>query len=212
MNKKILNLNCPSCGGQLSVNKTKSIVKCPYCGNEYFIDEILGEVPACPVCGRNDRVIKISSITKEHFMYDILGFDLESFPLPKVDYESYEGSKKMAIWVWLLAVLPVLFLQIILKRGGKDFTGCTFPVVFILIIGIGITIYAKYKMNQINERNAQKENIHRALTELNHKEYQRLKPIHEKLNYCHRDNVVFLPYVGDFADAKDMRDYLRKHV
>jgi len=64
-----ISLTCPSCGGQINIGASTSVLKCQYCGIEHIVrrqgDAVtLESFARCPKCGRNDRVEKVSSILK----------------------------------------------------------------------------------------------------------------------------------------------------
>ena len=64
----LITLNCPSCGGKLQIiNTTTSLLNCIHCGSEHLVRRTGGAVTLesfarCPMCGRNDRVEKVSAI------------------------------------------------------------------------------------------------------------------------------------------------------
>ena len=64
-----ITLTCPSCGGKLEVGKNTSVLKCEHCGIEHMVRREEGAVTLesyarCPMCGRNDRVEKVTSILR----------------------------------------------------------------------------------------------------------------------------------------------------
>ena len=68
---EFITLTCPSCGGKLQVNSNASVLNCQHCGTEHLIRRDVSGVSLesfarCPMCGRNDRVEKVSAILRTH--------------------------------------------------------------------------------------------------------------------------------------------------
>jgi predicted RNA-binding Zn-ribbon protein involved in translation (DUF1610 family) len=64
-----ITLQCPNCGGKLSVSGNATSLKCEHCGTEHMIRREAGNVilesyARCPVCNRNDRAEKVSAILR----------------------------------------------------------------------------------------------------------------------------------------------------
>jgi len=75
----LISLICPSCGGKLSVQKDTTTYVCDYCGQTHRLRaEDIEAFSRCPVCRRNDKVEKLTSIRKRQ---DNLA---QSFPLPNM--------------------------------------------------------------------------------------------------------------------------------
>ncbi|MDD5369417.1 MAG: hypothetical protein PHQ40_10040 [Anaerolineaceae bacterium] len=77
-----ITMACPHCGGKRTVKPDKSTVVCDYCGSEYLVNPQLGKamqesISACPVCHRDDRVEKVSSILSTQIQ-KIQGTSLQS--------------------------------------------------------------------------------------------------------------------------------------
>jgi ribosomal protein S27E len=84
-----ITLACPSCGGKRTVKPGTTSVKCEYCGNEYLSNPRAGGgflemASQCPICHRNDRVEKVSSIIA-HQIQHIQGTTLQNQTV--VDHE-----------------------------------------------------------------------------------------------------------------------------
>ena len=60
-----ITLVCESCGGKLHLTEQVNRFVCPYCGHEHIakqpVDSLISNC-ACPVCGKDDQVQKLSSI------------------------------------------------------------------------------------------------------------------------------------------------------
>jgi len=58
-----ITLACPSCGGHLKLDRKTREYTCDYCGQQHRVrSEDIESYGRCPVCKRNDRVEKVSSI------------------------------------------------------------------------------------------------------------------------------------------------------
>jgi len=60
-------LTCPTCGASLEASSNMGTIKCSYCGNEFSVRQAarsmyLETFARCPLCGRNDKVEKVSAI------------------------------------------------------------------------------------------------------------------------------------------------------
>ena len=69
MNNEIVSLQCPNCGGSLSVSNVLTSYKCEFCGMDHQVKHgehgiSLESYARCPVCNRNDKAEKVSSIIR----------------------------------------------------------------------------------------------------------------------------------------------------
>jgi len=92
-----ITLACPSCGGKRTVKPGTTSVKCEYCGNEYLANPTIGSgllemSSQCPVCHRNDRVEKVSSILA-HQVQHIQGTTLQNQTV--VDHDGKTQTRAM---------------------------------------------------------------------------------------------------------------------
>jgi len=212
MNDEIRKISCLSCGGQLSINPNQALAECPYCGNVYVISELLDQQPACPVCNKNDRVVQAAALKKDDPKYRALRFNIKDFHLPDEVPDLDDHSRAIGILGWVMVILPLVLMQFFLGRLSDQPLGCLIPLGISILLGVGLFTYAVNQYNAQKAKKAQKENIRRSLKELNKIEFNRLKPIYDRLYYCRRDNVIFLPNMGDHAKPEDMRKYLRDHA
>ena len=217
MNEEIKKISCLSCDGQLAINPEQAVAECPYCGNVYVISELLNQTPLCPICSKNDRVVQASSISKDDHRYKALRFNLKDFHLPDDDHEMDDHelddhSKAIGILGWVLVILPLILLQFFFSRFSDQPASCLIPLGISILLGVGLFTYAVNQYNAAKAKKAQKENIREALKELNKIEFNRLKPIYDRLYYCRRDDIVFLPNMGDYAKPEALRKYLRDHA
>ena len=211
MNNEIIQLSCESCGGQLSIDPNESLVKCGYCGNSYLVPELLAEYPSCPVCESYISVEKVSSLPKDHRLYNLLNLDMEDFDLPEHKDIPDNDSKMLAAFGWLLVILPLALYQVFFAYSSEKRVGLIVVLVIIFLIGVVLVTSARNAAEANKKKKAQKKKIHQALKELNRQQLDRLQPIHNKLYFCRRDEIVFLPGTGEHAKVEHMIEYLRKH-
>jgi len=70
MSDQLISLKCPYCGSNMQIDEKRNLLVCPACGSEHLVKENIGSlvtpvrenVNACPVCKRNDQVMKVSAI------------------------------------------------------------------------------------------------------------------------------------------------------
>lgn len=204
--------NCLSCGGQMPINLNQSTAQCPFCGNVYFINNLLDQTPICPICNKNDRVVEAGSITKDDPKYKTLRFNIKDFYLPDEEPVLDDHSKTIGVLGWVMVIVPLILMQFFASRLSNQSLGFLVPLGISIILGVGLFLYAVNQYNSVKAKKAQQEKIHEALKELNKVEFNRLKPIYERLYYCRRDDKVFLPSEGDYSAPEEMRKYLREHV
>ena len=80
---EITSLICPSCGAKLEIKPNQTTLVCTHCGNEHFIERRGGNIfleahAQCPICHRNDRVEKITSILRSQSKDSDLAKNLSS--------------------------------------------------------------------------------------------------------------------------------------
>lgn len=65
---ELVSLMCPACGGKLQIAQNVTSIICQYCGTEHMVKHesggtiMLEAYARCPVCGRNDKVEKVSAV------------------------------------------------------------------------------------------------------------------------------------------------------
>ena len=65
----LVQMNCPTCGGKLEIQKNSKSAVCQYCGNEHLIKPTEGDIPQdtyakCPLCKKDDKVEKVTAIIR----------------------------------------------------------------------------------------------------------------------------------------------------
>lgn len=199
----------------MTLDPKAETLTCPYCGSKYIAHDLLDDVPNCPICGRDDLVLKTSAIPRGHVLYDDLKFELEDFPLPyddddadDFDDDADDKQKKIAGWLWL----PVILFFIIFRLGWINFSdidaGLAALIVFALALGGSLILYAVRKLGRKEERKKQEKDLRQTLKEINQMQYKRLRPLYERLFYCQRDGMIFMEGFEETSAPEHLRDYL----
>lgn len=216
MRAEIIKLHCLSCGAPLAVDTNRNIVKCTYCGHEHLVPKLLESYAQCPVCGRNDRVEKITTAKRNHDLQNILEFNIKElhFSVPeKRDFgEDYQKAKNRQNWGIVLIIFSVIFLCFSFSEIADQAPYCI--VMLFLSIAAGIYLNNSGK-KEIRKIKAEYEKIDKEreleIKKTNEKRRNLLGPLYEQLYYCYRDDIIFLPGQGDYAAPKNMEKYLDKH-
>ena len=90
--ENFISLVCPSCGGKLKVDTLATQYECEYCHQTHLLKQdhrLLEQHAKCPICNRNDRTRKVSSILAAQ---EPLGKLLEAPPEP--DYHDVKDNIK----------------------------------------------------------------------------------------------------------------------
>jgi DNA-directed RNA polymerase subunit RPC12/RpoP len=212
MSKEFVKLDCSSCGGQLEIDPEQSIIVCPYCGHRYVIQEIVNELVRCPVCDKNDGVTKVDSIPKEHRLYDVLSFDLDDLPVPDdVDDPGADDGHNVQ-WAWVLIIIPILVVRLFFRLMRESQAGSPISTLLFIVAGVILGTAVIRSLNRATAEKHQKAHYRQLIRDLNIKQYDRITPLYERLYYCERDGVVFLPGKGDFAAAEQMLSYMQNHL
>jgi predicted RNA-binding Zn-ribbon protein involved in translation (DUF1610 family) len=69
MESDLITLQCPNCGGKLQFAKNTTTLRCENCGAEHLVRQgangvFLESYAKCPICNRNDKAEKVSSIIR----------------------------------------------------------------------------------------------------------------------------------------------------
>jgi len=69
MESDLIKMQCPNCGGKLQFAKNTTTLQCENCGVEHLVKQgtngiFLESYAKCPVCNRNDKAEKVSSIIR----------------------------------------------------------------------------------------------------------------------------------------------------
>jgi hypothetical protein len=69
METDLITMQCPNCGGRLQFRKNTTTLRCENCGIEHIVKQgvngiTLESYAKCPICNRNDKAEKVSSIIR----------------------------------------------------------------------------------------------------------------------------------------------------
>ena len=211
MTNEIITLECKFCGAPLEFSANLSTIKCSYCGHVHIVPDLIEQFARCPLCNRNDRVTKISAASKNQ---PGLGFSINDLPISKYEYTSLTpiGSDRV-FWLSFYTAL-LLFILLILSHiyNFSDFHTCRVWLIIIIIIGSIISIVKVRNYKDAKEYNAEISEKIRIASKRNKEKYQLLKPVYERLYYCDRDDIIFLPEEDDYASPEKLIDYISKYV
>jgi len=185
----------------------------------------------CPKCGRNDKVEKITAILRSHGHDSSIAQSLASprrpafkpkpetlpkqenqpKPVVKLKLTLMEKIKKTSLLISGIILLGIFIFIFVLSI---DFLtdGIVGLFITLLIISIfpligGIKLLRKrsafIKIEKLKVYKAWKEENTR-----NQEQWQVQLKRWEKLYFCHRDDIVFIPGEGTFAPVEKMKEYL----
>lgn len=237
----LINLSCPSCGASLTASKDLLRLTCPYCGKESVFKSNDGKTlelhSQCPICHRNDRVAKVSSIIAS-------GSDNRAFFAPPIkpvmpkeisfDPPPYPPRQIAKSKTGLPAVLMILsalifLLNLLSSFGNKDNSGSITAAIIFAIIGVASYFWWRNSKKQYFESakdfKNNVENYQVKLQEYNESlEIQKSeqKAQFEKwvnnwesamnrwrlLYYCNRDDCVFIPGEDESAPLQEMLKFI----
>lgn len=232
-----ITLNCPSCGGKLSVQKDSPTYICEYCGTEHKLrEEDIEFFGRCPKCHRNDRVEKITAIVNKHDQLAV------SFPLPdqlELDYfvdrpDLYVRQKRNLLLAtqfpenaftkrskYFFVGTVVLFLisgsfgldkKTLLTSGlGFLIASLVLAVFAIIFKRKGDELDSEHQAEMLNKRSIleheltlKQREVNRQLASLRRK----LKSRYDKMYYCHRDDLLFIPGEPGYASSNGYNGFL----
>jgi len=232
---ELITLTCPSCGGKLQVGKNTLVLKCQHCGIEHLVhrsgDVIsLESFARCPKCGRNDRVEKVTSVIRSQSSVSSLIHSLSPPKKPNIKYPRVIPlEKRNLVFIFgTILIIPFGFLFFSCLFCGVLFDidreetflfsselGTLIILSLPMIIGIILIIIyfaGREKTKEINDKIMKQNVIEKESCE---KENQRLQrewqlalDIWEKLYYCYRDDVIFLPDKADYGTADKMNEFI----
>jgi predicted RNA-binding Zn-ribbon protein involved in translation (DUF1610 family) len=214
MKNDFITLACPSCGGKLKISQNTNTVICESCGMEHLVRREAGSVglesfAACPICHRNDKSQKVSTLA--------IGYEKPEKPRKQINSNENEQSSLfisryiMYVFICIGVSATVFFLEnLIMKMDSSDtFTGI--GVVVGLILGIYLVTQSnkkdaidrvKFKDLRIKNRQAKYETqIH---------DYERAIKKWNKSYYCQRDDIVYDIESKDYCEPNDFEKWLLK--
>ncbi len=239
-----INLECQGCGASLQVDKDLLHASCPYCGKETIIkhndDKILELHNRCPVCRRNDRVKKVSSImtsveANRHFFAPPqkpgrpqgIGVDA---PLRPPVVTSNKPNVGLLIAAGVLIFFALSGLGVIFDDPSAAGGGLFVVAIFALPAYLLIKRYQKQRKDfgqsvgdqqqnltqyqeRVNQYNQALQEQNRSAEEMYQKWIENWQAAVEKWNqlyYCERDDCVFIPGSDEKAPLKDLEKFCYK--
>jgi hypothetical protein len=223
---------CPNCGGKLQVDTSADTMICQYCGTEHIIRRnVTGSVTLeafarCPLCKRNDRSEKVSAILKNQ-----TGQSEGVVPQQRVYQDSKGHSYTQTVNVpvttvhtsdlarYLASPLPPPAVPI--KSGGINFL-LLFSII-VMFIGIILLFKSNFVLGIIfaliavggfflwrSSRRKAQEKTRQQQSDINngYKKWKQAISRWEKLYYCGRDDIIFIPGEKTSASVADMFAYI----
>ena len=236
MDSGFLSAVCPNCGGKLHVDANANTFTCQYCGTEHVIlrdssgGVTLEAYARCPVCMRNDQAEKVSAIlrkqvsqtqgteTRQQVYKDRRGrthretvqvpietTQASSFarqlappvaPKPYVGNRGLTGLLVMAVFLLLVGACCSLSAHQNDSNGPLSIIAIVIALVF---GGLWFVLWREYRA---------KRNESRVSFEKAGLEWKKATTRWEKLYYCGRDDVVFIPGERTSAPTGKMMEYI----
>jgi len=210
MKNEIIKITCESCGAPLNVNPSSSIIKCDYCNRSYLVPKLIENYARCPLCGRNDRVEKVSKVVKNEGLRKILSFNKEDFYIPKfIPEPHWQLENRRILWKGLMIISPVYLIVFLISSSDSICVGIS---IIAFLIGFFLDLNSNKQIELIKSRNELNEKKWKLELQKRKVYFNKLKPVQKKLYYCHRDDIIFLPNQGDYASPENLKEYLNKHA
>ncbi len=217
----LIQLTCPTCGAGLAALPGMSTIKCSYCGNEFSVHQTAGEMvleafARCPICQRNDRVEKVSGIVARNtnplsgglsttaLAQALTPPSLEPSP-PAPDSPTYKAAfrtyRRARGWGIGLLIFSLLFSCILFAVN---------PLAGFLImmitgwISIFLIVWSARKTSKLKKG----FDILWAKWRASEKAWRVAMNRWQKLYYCSRDDVVFIPGEGRAVPPNRMSELL----
>lgn len=204
----LVQLTCPTCGAGLSASSYMDVVTCSYCGNEFSVRQAAGQVSLeffarCPICRRNDRVEKVSAIALRETQLlqgtqivmtprgkqivptqmvatSILSQQLQPPKRPRLEHAS---SRILLVYIIFVGGFNVLLIAALMSSRDTYSYICSGILIPLVCMG-------GFLVSRLDKRQREKRKASNAekLTK-----WERAMNRWQKLYYCSRDDVVFLP-------------------
>lgn len=212
-----VSLSCPSCGGKFSIGVNQFTYTCQYCGQSHKLrKEDIEYFGRYPKCHRNYRVEKLSAIVlkQEHFSKRFR----PPTNLNSVKFYRLEDSTKIQKDVSWLKVDERQ--ESIYTRKGKLFgwgSLASFILSFVLLTvvpPIGAVLFlvsiALFVVSCVNRFKGKKDfsDYHKQLILTKNIQTQIVRDRYDKIYYCHRDDLLFIPGEDDFTSGSNYENFL----
>ena len=197
---ELIQLKCPNCAGELEWAGGVG-AECPHCGSRFLVPTESAERLACPMCGKVDRVQKISAACRAP------GADSRLSP-PR---EPTRSDEMEAVQVVLGVILIALFYPIALVVLWQS----VFEIVvyretsgfLILLSGLFFVGFGSLGWISIVQGKRKRERAQRRYGAEKDK-HERVMHGWERLYYCARDDGVFIPGETPFIPTDKMQPFL----
>jgi len=207
-------LTCPTCGASLEASSNMGTIKCSYCGNEFSVRQAAGSMyletfARCPLCGRNDKVEKVSGIVSRATQ-DISGATIATSllakqlnppapptsppgpesPLYKAVFRPYDRAIGWGIVVLLVSIPFVCDWLIALIKSGNPSLLIGFFIWGSIFAGAILLI----RRGNRKEKELRKGfEILKAQWQASMGRWKKSIGRWNRLYYCSRDDVIFIP-------------------
>lgn len=225
---ELTELRCPNCGAKLEGVGHAARAECPHCGTELLIERKATAVAkqaeplACPKCGKNDRVQKVSSVhssglSRSSFRGDVWtknGFDPVSMsghsqtelsrlfnPPKKPGSRTWAGIALVAfgscclvyVSMWLCGGLYLLFFDFDLGRLAF--------LAFAVLTGLlCVFLPLRFGLRKLTSKRQQ--------FPVDKARWERAMDRWERLYYCARDHGVFIPSETSLMPIDEIQKFL----
>lgn len=218
----LITLTCPSCGGKLTVQKDATTYVCDYCGQSHRLRaEDIEAFSRCPLCHRNDKVEKLTSIRKRQ---DKLA---QAFSLPEVppyviaplhdpknpgmvkpfgiETKTRFTSRKSKIGnicLYTAVILFIIFIILISNNPEHFLAPLFFLLLFLASLVFGIINSIKGKLEE--------KHVQKAIAQQIPHEAAKTAARYNSIYYCQRDDVIFIPGEEGAAPSAEYARFLYK--
>jgi len=227
-----ITLSCPNCGGNLILSPNTSTMKCNHCNSDHIVREgsngfFLEAFAKCPICMRNDKVEKVSTIVSSQTS-ELIGVTIEKRTYTDNDGYHHTTNEKVPFSGSQSSLLakrlspappPIIDESHVASNiyyfimGFWIFFGVISSWMIITLpmsIGLGYLFWWLGKNKRIEEDKRIKEQEQKV--EYHKKKWKRYMPFWNKLYYCYRDDRVFFPGQDYFAISEKMEEFLSRFV
>jgi predicted RNA-binding Zn-ribbon protein involved in translation (DUF1610 family) len=229
-----ISIECPNCGESVEVSKNTVTFICPKCQQQHLVSYATGtslvEAHArCPLCQLNDRSRKVSSFmvsggaNSRYFAPPPKPNPPNSKPQPPQPPEAGGLSGNSGCLIWGGAFLFLVMLIGLLNNSNNN--SSVFFIILLLagagIFAIGLSQKNKNKAIIIQSQQKYQDDLNRwnLSTNKNNLENEELQrkwdsrwrqamEAWNKLYYCERDDIVFMPGRNTYAPLSDIVKYV----
>ena len=221
---EFITLSCPSCGGKLNVEKNSPTYICEFCGQTHKLrEQDIESFGRCPICHRNDRVEKLTAIMNKHDQLAMKFRPPENLKAVWF-YRLVDSTKPEKSLSWIAidekqesiysrrsrpfvigSVIAFLALIVVNSIEGSGFIKF---LVIVLLLGclslIGFSLMNWYKGRQDSDKYYNDLNMRKTI------QIKELKNRYDKIYYCQRDDLLFIPGEEGSAPGSNYENYITK--